>query len=79
LRTVGVDTSHLAEWRSFSRSARADLSAIGVTDLSDALDHSTGALYWDTVHTNEHGARVVAEALFGHLQPTLRRLLRSHR
>ena len=33
-----------------------------VVDLADALDGYPDPLFWDTVHTNETGARLVAEA-----------------
>lgn len=39
-----------------------------VVDLADSLDGQPDPLFWDTVHTNEAGARLVAEAAW----PTLR-------
>ena len=38
-----------------------------VIDLSDALDDVDTSLFWDFVHTNEAGARFVAEAMYPHL------------
>jgi lysophospholipase L1-like esterase len=46
----------------------------GVIELSGALDRLSGPVLTDFVHTNERGARAVAEAMFGHLAPDVRRL-----
>ena len=45
-----------------------------VIDLSGALDSVPDPVYWDAVHTNELGARVVATALLDELWPRLERL-----
>lgn len=42
-----------------------------VVDLGDALDGQPDPLFWDVVHTNEAGARLVAEAAWPHLQEEL--------
>ncbi len=39
-----------------------------VVDLADALDGYPDPLFWDTVHTNETGARLIAEAAWPALQ-----------
>ncbi len=39
----------------------------GTVDLADVLDGAGEATYFDAVHTNEAGARLVAEAIYGHL------------
>ena len=39
-----------------------------VVDLADALDGHPDPLFWDTVHTNETGARLVAEAAWPELR-----------
>ncbi|MCB1038102.1 MAG: SGNH/GDSL hydrolase family protein [Acidimicrobiales bacterium] len=39
----------------------------GTIDLADALDGPGRATYFDAVHTNEAGARLVAEAMYPHL------------
>ena len=41
----------------------------GVIDLADALDDADVPVYADTVHTNEEGARLVAQAMYEHLRP----------
>jgi len=38
-----------------------------VIDLSDTLDGIDASLFWDFVHTNEEGARLVAEAIYPYL------------
>jgi lysophospholipase L1-like esterase len=43
----------------------------GVIDISDALDHLSGPILSDIVHTNERGARAVAEAMYRRLEPQL--------
>lgn len=45
----------------------------GVTDLSSVLDGRQDDLYIDEVHTNEEGARLMAEALWDELGPELER------
>ena len=42
-----------------------------VVDLADALDGQPDPLFWDTVHTNETGARVVAEAAWPELRSAI--------
>jgi lysophospholipase L1-like esterase len=46
----------------------------GIVDISDALDHLSGPILSDNVHTNERGARAVAEAMYRHLEPQLAEL-----
>ena len=46
-----------------------------VVDLADALDGYPDPLFWDTVHTNETGARLVAEAAW----PDLRAAVEARR
>ena len=43
-------------------------------DLGDALDGVPSPVLYDFVHTNEAGARAVAQRLYAELRPTLRRL-----
>jgi hypothetical protein len=61
--------------------AQADLAAEvrsrlpdEVVDLSAAWDGADGPILNDQVHTNELGARLVAEAMYEHLRPELLRL-----
>ncbi|HYF46059.1 MAG TPA: hypothetical protein VD926_07600, partial [Acidimicrobiales bacterium] len=44
-----------------------------VVDLADALDGQTDPLFWDVVHTNEEGARLIAEEAW----PALRAAITS--
>jgi hypothetical protein len=46
-------------------------------DLSGAMDGTRQPVYYDVMHTNELGARVVAAAMFDHLRPQLLSLLAS--
>jgi hypothetical protein len=43
-----------------------------VIDLTDALDDEPSPVFYDATHTNERGARVVAEAIYGHIEDDLR-------
>jgi lysophospholipase L1-like esterase len=42
-----------------------------VIDLSEALDGTAEPLMYDFVHTNELGARIVAEAIYKRVKPQL--------
>jgi hypothetical protein len=64
-------------WRAADRAARARMSG-SVEDLGDALDATRKPVMYDFVHTNELGARKVAEALYERLRPALRRLAREN-
>ncbi|WP_421120178.1 hypothetical protein ACE2AJ_02210 [Aquihabitans daechungensis] len=46
-------------------------SGTGAIDVSDALDDVEVPVLWDWAHTNELGARTVAEAMYPHLVPVL--------
>lgn len=50
-------------WRSIDAAFRADLPN-DVVDLSGVFDGDPRPIYWDDVHTNELGARLVAEAMW---------------
>jgi hypothetical protein len=56
--------------------ARRELRA-PVIDLGTALDATDQPVMWDFVHTNELGARLVAESMYEHLKPTLVAATRS--
>ena len=58
-------------WEPVTEALRADLAAAGVVDLGDALDGTTEPLFWDVVHTNEAGARLVAEAAWPSLRDAI--------
>lgn len=51
-----------------------DLSGVDPIDLSDALDGLDRPVFFDFNHTNELGARIVAQAMYEHLAPQLREL-----
>lgn len=62
------------DWaRARSRAARSALSP-DVIDLSTSLEGVTTPLFYDGIHTNELGARLVAEEIYVHLRPRLREL-----
>ncbi|MCU1496461.1 MAG: hypothetical protein JWM47_414 [Acidimicrobiales bacterium] len=42
-----------------------------VVDLTDSLDGAPGPLFYDEVHTNERGARLVAEAIYAEIRDQL--------
>lgn len=52
------------------RAFRAGL-APGIVDLSTAMDSTTRPVYYDEMHTNELGARLVADAMYEHLRVDL--------
>jgi hypothetical protein len=58
------------------RRARAELSA-STTDLSDVLDDHP-EVFLDGAHTNEEGARLVAEALWAELRPAIAAWYEAH-
>jgi hypothetical protein len=57
-------------WRVATRVARQELRS-PVIDLGDVLDDVEEPVMYDFHHTNERGARVVADAIFGLLRPQL--------
>ena len=67
---AGIDQVRYEAMAKVSSRARQALPG-GVVDISDALDHLSGPILSDNVHTNERGARAVAEAMYRHLEPQL--------
>jgi hypothetical protein len=65
-------------WQTATRVARSRL-APPVVDLSRALDGIREPVMYDVVHTNEYGARTMGAAMFGRLEPELRRLAEAKR
>jgi len=65
-------------WTAASDAARSNL-APGVVDLSTALDGTDDPVLYDFVHTNELGARVMAEAIYRGVRPQLLELARERR
>jgi lysophospholipase L1-like esterase len=74
LRKANIDGASVKQFQKESSAARAHLAELQVTDLTDVFDGERRALYWDTVHTNETGASIVADAIYERLAPQLRRL-----
>lgn len=74
LAELGIEDETVTRSIETSAAARAGLASLGVVDLSSVYDGRDEAIYWDTVHTNELGARIVAESIFSHLEPTIRSL-----
>lgn len=69
LRAIGFDTWLFDRWQQVTEAVRAELPA-DVVDLSQSLDDAP-SVYFDTVHTSERGAAIVARALYRHLRPIL--------
>ncbi len=57
-------------WDPIIEDVRSALPA-EVSDLSDALDDQDGPIFWDTVHTNEEGVRIIADAAWPLLQQAI--------
>lgn len=60
-------------YRSVHQGALKRLPA-GVIDISDALDSTDEPVMIDPSHTNELGAKLVAERIYAGIEPTLRKL-----
>lgn len=71
LGQVGYDDQGVARSRAQADQVLAGLPALGVTDLTAVFDARTDAIYWDTVHTNEKGATLVAAAIYADIRPTV--------
>jgi len=67
---VGLPGYDTDVWFPMTEQVRATLRD-PVIDLSDALDGVDSSLFWDFVHTNETGARLVAEAIHPHMVDAL--------
>lgn len=61
-------------WRLMYDGARSTLADGEVVDLTDALDDAPRPVFADIFHTNDLGARIVAERLNDELLPLFRRL-----
>jgi lysophospholipase L1-like esterase len=71
LDSIGSSEQATASSRALANSVRAGLPSIGVTDLSTTFDGQNEAIYWDSVHTNELGAALIAERMYAELGPEL--------
>jgi len=67
LERVAVRTP---DWVPVTQAVRDRLPA-DVVDLADVLDDHPDPLFWDAVHTNETGARLIAEAAWPALRSAL--------
>lgn len=74
LDNIGADREYHDTVAPGWNQARALMAVDGVVDLGDTLDGVDELLYSDDVHMGERGARLVAEALYADLAPTLERL-----
>lgn len=68
---VGLPGYDTDVWLPMTQRVRARL-APPVIDLSEVLDSVPSSVYWDFVHTNEHGAAIIAAAIEEHLRQALR-------
>ena len=71
LANIGSDLEWRDTWSVAWNQARALATVDGVIDLGDSLDDVDEVVYYDDVHTNELGARVVAEAMYAELAPAI--------
>ena len=71
MANIGSDLEWRDTWAVAWNQARALMAADGVVDLGDSLDEVDEIVYFDDVHTNELGARVVAEAMYAELAPAI--------
>lgn len=62
--------------RTMTAAVRPALGRLGVHDLSSVFDRRTEPIFWDTVHTNELGAQIVASAIYQRLKSELTQLHR---
>jgi len=76
LAAVGAEDG-IERTRSMTAAVRPALGRLGVHDLSSVFDSQSEPIFWDTVHTNELGAQLVASAVYEALRPELARLHRG--
>lgn len=69
LRAVGMDESSVERWRVLADGVRRELPALGVVDLTSVYDGRSEPIYWDTVHTNEVGSLLAADAIYAGILP----------
>ena len=73
VEALGMDDFRYGALAEFSRDL-LDVLPAGVIDISDAYDGADEPILTDQVHTNEVGARLIAEAMYEELADDLRRL-----
>lgn len=69
-RRTGFDQANLP-WVSNVYAQMLERSDADPIDLSTALDRTTEPVYFDGCHTNERGARIIAQQLFDAIEPQL--------
>jgi lysophospholipase L1-like esterase len=69
-RRLQFSKDQLANTRQLYTETR-ERSDVDPIDISDALDGTSAEIYFDSSHTNELGARLVAEAMYEHVRPQL--------
>ncbi len=74
LANIGSDRAYHDSYKLGWNRARELMATDGVVDLGDSLDDLDELVFDDDVHTNETGARVVAEAIYADLADTLQQL-----
>lgn len=75
LHSLGLDDRSMAAIRTVVDGA-VPLLPPDTVDLTGIFDHQSAPIFVDLAHTNELGARLVAEAMFSQVEPTLRELVR---
>ena len=68
---IGRAANRTPQWVPVIDALRAGLPP-EVLDLADSLDGHPDPLFWDVVHTNETGARLIAEAAWPSLRAAVR-------
>ncbi|MFN7148523.1 MAG: SGNH/GDSL hydrolase family protein [Microthrixaceae bacterium] len=76
-RRVQFPEEELGTTRRLYAQAR-ERSGMDPIDISDALDSTDRAVYFDSSHTNELGARIVAEVMYEYLRPQLEAISTSN-
>lgn len=72
-----VGPSRVEEWWTM-RNASVGMLPADVTDYSDLLSSQDQLVFYDLMHLNERGAKLVANEWYGRLQPLLEELMESH-
>ncbi len=68
----GWDDFLLRSWRDLWQVRIPNRMPQGVVDLSGVLDHEPGSVFYDFVHTNEHGDQVIGDVIFDRAEAQLR-------
>lgn len=79
LENIGADREYHVTVSPGWNQARALMAVDGVVDLGDVLDEYDRLVYTDDVHMDERGARIIAEAMYADLAPTLQEVAAEER